>query len=108
MDAITAPAPADSLYQAPFRDASSAIIWAMATRTRKVVAGSSGINAGDILRHLDVLYRKKKITLMQGRIIRIYGERGLPPDDEFPIDRPQWEAAMAALDRPLRAAGIVS
>jgi hypothetical protein len=65
----------------------------------------------DVVKCLDRLYRQRRVDLGHARILRIWGERGTAPSPLVPSERGDlrfWREAMAALDFPLRAKGIVS
>ena len=64
----------------------------------------------DVLKCLDGLYRARAIELLHARILRTWGWRGAAPNPARPRERCDarlWREAMAALDGPLRARGIV-
>jgi hypothetical protein len=64
----------------------------------------------DVVKCLDRLYRQRRIELAHARILRIWGERGAPPDPRHLSERGDWRLwreAMNRLDWPLRVKGIV-
>lgn len=106
-----------SFLTVPFRSAAEAWFWTMgALRARRDGSGrkASGVrrpcDPDDVVVCLDRLYRAEKITLQHARILRVWGERQVPPDashhaecDEAQI----WQEAVARLEWPLRVKGIV-
>lgn len=102
----------------PFRSTQAAWLWCM----RMLLARQDGAGAAfgtggaricepdDIVEALDRLYRQRRIDLAHARILRLYGERGYAPRRDIPKERGDerlWMEAIAALDAPLRARGIV-
>lgn len=62
-------------------------------------------------RCLDTLYRRRRIDLLHGRILRIWGLRGVAPNPSRPRERSDWliwREAMDRLEGPLRSRGIVA
>jgi hypothetical protein len=101
----------------PFRSAEEAWFWTMAA----LVARRDGarITAGkgttvrpcepdDVVKCLDRLYRQRRITLVHARIMRLWGERGMPPAPQDRADFQLWNEAMDRLEFPLRIKGIVA
>jgi hypothetical protein len=104
----------------PFSSAEEAWFWTMAA----LVARRDGarIKAGlgtvlrpcepdDVVKCLDRLYRQRRIELAHARILRLWGERGTPPDPRIPRERGDaslWREAISRLEWPLRVKGIVA
>ena len=64
----------------------------------------------DVIKCLDALYRRRRIDLLHARILRIWGERQVPPNPGSQFERSDyrlWREAMERLDWPLRLKGIV-
>lgn len=97
----------------PFGTAEEAWFWTMA----RLVARQEGskppegpsrpCTADDVVLVLDRLYRRRSISLEQVRLIRLWGAGGDIPGNGLPHEHQLWNEAMAALDAPLRAKGIV-
>jgi hypothetical protein len=65
----------------------------------------------DVVRELDRLYRQRRIELEHVRILRVYGERGHPPDPKVPAesyDARLWREVTERLNAALRLKGIVA
>jgi hypothetical protein len=104
----------------PFRSAEEAWLWTMAAlRARRdgarYTAGRGLIGRpcepDDVVRCLDALYRRRRIDLVHARILRVWGERQMPPNPEFATERCDsrlWREALERLDWPLRVKGIVA
>jgi hypothetical protein len=104
----------------PFRDAEEAWFWTMAALVARRDGARIVANAGrtmrpcepdDVVKCLDRLYRQRRLDLVHARILRIWGERGVPPDPRAPRERCDWRLWREALDRlewPLRVKGIVA
>ncbi len=89
-----------------FGSPDAAWIWAM----RRVAEGRMRGRAGDVVKCLDELYRQRRVELLHARVLRIWGLRGRAPDArrlQEGSDWRLWREAMAELDGPLRARGIV-
>lgn len=101
--------------ETPFPNAEAAWLWtAQVLRARQdsqVPAPPAGpCRAEDVLRCLDRLYRAGTVELLHARVLRIWGWRGGAPNPARPRERCDarlWREAMAALEEPLRALGIV-
>jgi hypothetical protein len=103
----------------PFRDAEEAWFWTMAALMARRQGARYTANLGkkgrpcepdDVVKCLDVLYRRRRIDLTHARILRIWGERQLPPNPAHPADRCDcrlWREALDRLEWPLRVKGIV-
>ncbi len=104
----------------PFTSAEEAWFWTMAALVARrdgarIVSGAGLVQRpcepDDVVRCLDRLYRQRRVDLQHARILRIWGERQCAPDPRAPRERGDsrlWREAMARLDWPLRAKGIVS
>lgn len=102
-----------------FRDAEEAWLWTMAALMARREGARYSANQGrvsrpcepdDVLKCLDMLYRRRRIDLVHARILRIWGERQASPNPAFPGERCDWRLWREALDRlewPLRVKGIV-
>ena len=103
----------------PFRSAEEAWLWPMAALTARrdgarIVAGAGSkvrpCEPDDVIKCLDRLYRQRRVDLHHARILRIWGERGMPPDARYAAERADWRIWREVLDRlewPLRVKGIV-
>jgi len=121
---MAAPAPRFSADFAgittPFRDAEEAWFWtasALVARREGTHAepGSGRVDRpcdpDDVVLCLDTLYRRGRITTAHGAVLRRWGERGEAPETRRPVERQAaqlWREALAWLDWPLRAKGIVA
>lgn len=102
----------------PFRSPEAAWFWTMGVlEARKLGAGPAFgaqrrvCEPDDVVMTLDRLYRQRRIDLDHARILRVYGERGTPPDHGKPkerCDQRLWREAMDRLGLALKARGIVS
>lgn len=104
----------------PFRSAEEAWFWTMAAliarrEGARIVAGRGlairPCEPDDVLKCLDRLYRQRRIEIAHARILRIWGERGVPPCPRHPSERSDfrlWREALSRLEHPLRAKGIVA
>lgn len=103
--------------ETPFSSAQEAWFWTMsALIARRDGSGSPHTTLSrpctpdDVVKCLDALYRRRRIDLVHARILRLWGERGLPPNPAFARERCDWRLWREALDRlewPLRQKGIV-
>ncbi|MDB5412101.1 MAG: hypothetical protein JWR10_436 [Rubritepida sp.] len=96
----------------PFTSAAEAWIWTMQALVARreggrVDPGARPCEPDDVVKVLDRLYRNRRITLQHARVLRVWGERGLAPDDNHPGEARLWTEATHALDWPLRVKGIV-
>jgi hypothetical protein len=103
----------------PFRDAEQAWFWTMGALMARRQGARYSANLGklgrpcepdDVVKCLDALYRRRRIDLVHARILRIWGERQLPPNPASPKERCDWRLWQEALERlewPLRAKGII-
>ncbi len=104
----------------PFQSAEEAWLWTMsALRARRDGARyTAGLGLAarpcepdDIVRCLDGLYRRGRITLVHARILRVWGERQVSPNPCYATERCDfrlWEEGLRRLEPPLRAKGIVT
>jgi hypothetical protein len=104
----------------PFRSAEEAWFWTMAAlRARRDGARYTANRGGasrpcepdDVVRCLDALYGARRVDLVHARILRVWGERQLPPDPRYATeayDFRLWREALDRLDWPLRVKGIVA
>ena len=103
----------------PFRTAEEAWMWTMAALRARRDGARYTANRGlvgrpcepdDVVRCLDALYRRRRIDLVHARILRIWGERQVPPNPTYATERCDfrlWKEALERLELPLRAKGIV-
>ncbi len=115
-----APVLANLARAVPFASAEEAWFWTMAAliarRDGARLSAARGsvqrpCEPDDVVKCLDRLYRQRRVDLGHARIQRIWGERGTAPSPIAPSERGDlrlWREAMAALDFPLRAKGIVA
>ncbi len=103
----------------PFRNAEEAWFWAFAsiaarhagTRSRSTHARPRPCDPDDVVKCLDVLYRRRRLDLVHARILRVWGERGVAPNPSYASERCDWQLWREAMDRlewPLRVKGIVA
>jgi hypothetical protein len=65
----------------------------------------------DVVKCLDGLYRRRRISLEHARVLRIWGERQMAPSRVVAVERHDqqvWTEALERLDWPLRIKGIVA
>ena len=115
--APSAPGPRGARAE-PFRSAEQAWFWTMAALiARREGSRNDGprtarpCDPDDVVKCLDQLYRRRRIDLVHARILRIWGERGTPPNPAYPLERGDWRLWREAIDRlewPLRVKGIVA
>lgn len=103
----------------PFRSGEEAWFWTMAclAARRDGARFASGLgrrvrpcDPDDVVRCLDELYRRRRITLAHARVLRAWGERQAAPDARYPAERNEaslWAEALGRLEFPLRLRGIV-
>ena len=102
----------------PFRSPEAAWFWCWGIlRARRDGVGASFgtqrqvCEPDDVVMTLDRLYRQRRVDLAHARVLRVYGERGTPPDHGKPQERADqrlWREAMDRLGVALRARGIVA
>lgn len=102
----------------PFRTAEEAWFWTIAALTarREGATHRGGMNKvsrpcepDDVLKCLDLLYRRGRVDLTHARVLRVWGERQIPPCPAHVLeiaDARLWSEAMGALEWPLRTKGI--
>lgn len=109
----------DASVTTPFRTGEDAWFWTMAT----VMARRDGAGIGwrpdawarpcdpeDVIKCLNSLYERRGVALLHARILRVWGERQIPPNPEMPgqeDDFHLWQQAMGQLEWALRGRGIV-
>jgi hypothetical protein len=104
----------------PFHSAEDAWLWTMACLRARRDGARYTANRGlmtrpcepdDIIRCLDALYRRRRIDLAHARILRVWGERQVPPNPAYATERHDfrlWKEALERMDWPLRLKGIVA
>lgn len=100
----------------PFPDAQTAWFWtvrALAVRQGRPVAvkvqePSRRCDADDIIKALDLLYRRGGIGPNHARVLRRWGERGTAPPSSSKDDAQLWTEAMNQLESLLRPKGFVA
>lgn len=104
----------------PFANAEEAWLWTMAALIARREGARFSANKGavtrpcdpdDIVRCLDTLYRQRRVDLAHARILRIWGERQIPPSRSIAAekhDRRLWDEALQRLEWPLRVKGIIA
>jgi len=104
----------------PFATAEEAWFWTMAALMARrdgarIVANRGSVprncEPDDVVKCLDRLYRQRRIDLVHARILRLWGERGTPPDARHlseARDHAIWAEALSRLEWPLRVKGIVA
>ena len=100
----------------PFADAAEAWFWTIRTLAarRDGTGGGSAVprpgDPDDIIKCLDRLFQRGRISVAQVRIMRRWGERGFAPDARCPAETAAarlWRDAMRAMSGPLALRGIV-
>jgi hypothetical protein len=104
----------------PFGSAEQAWLWTMAALIARREGARYSANKGaiarpcdpdDVVKCLDGLYRLGRINLVHARILRIWGERQMPPSLAVAAERQDhklWTEALERLSWPLRGKGIVA
>lgn len=108
----------------PFRDAEACIFWTIKALTAKAAgrptprtgrprrrAAAAICTPAEVVKCLDMLYRRRRIDLHHVRILRLWGHRGRAPNPALASERGDWRVWREALDRldwPLRSLGILS
>jgi hypothetical protein len=102
-----------------FGDAEHAWLWTMAALIARREGARFTANRGavtrpcdpdDVVKCLDALYQQKRIDLAHARVLRIWGERQMPPSPTVAVeqqDRKLWIEALERLEWLLRIKGIV-
>ncbi len=110
---------AANLQTQPFTSAEEAWLWTMAAliarrEGARYSAGKGSLSRpcdpDDVVKCLDQLYRQRRVDLAHARILRIWGERQMPPSAAIAAergDRKLWNEALERLKWPLRIKGIV-
>ena len=90
----------------PFADAAQAWFWTLAAlAARRDGTGSGGAGTprpcdpDDVIRALDLLYRRGGISLAHAHALRRWGERGIAPVAGVAVERADAELWTEALDR---------
>lgn len=103
----------------PFTTAEEAWFWTMAALMARrdgarIVANRGAVSRpcepDDVVKCLDRLYRQRRIDLVHARILRLWGERAVPPSPRHVSearDHAIWTEALSRLEWPLRVKGIV-
>ncbi len=103
----------------PFSSAEEAWFWTIAALNARnagarIVSGL-GIprpcEPDDVVRCLDRLYRQRRLDLVHARVLKEFGDRGVPPDPSHRGDRAAlllWREALSRLEWPLVEKGIVA
>ncbi|MBN8926732.1 MAG: hypothetical protein J0H19_08915 [Rhodospirillales bacterium] len=116
----TASSPTSKLRSEPFRSAEEAWLWTMGALVarregQRYTPGRGTLprpcEPDDVVRCLDMLYRRRRIDLVHARILRIWGERQAVPNPAHASERCDWRLwreAMERLEWPLRVKGIVA
>jgi hypothetical protein len=117
---VVLPRPDLAAVGEPFRSAEEAWFWTMAALTARREGARFSANLGrlvrpcepdDVVKCLDALYRRRCINLAHVRVLRVWGDRQVGPDRNFPGEHMEWRHWREALDRlewPLRVKGIVA
>jgi hypothetical protein len=108
-----------SPHAQPFNNAEHAWLWTMSALIARREGARYTANKGaiarpcdpdDVVKCLDALYRQGRISLVHARILRIWGERQMPPSAAVQAERQDcriWAEALERLAWPLRGKGIV-
>jgi hypothetical protein len=103
----------------PFDTVEHAWLWTMSALIARREGARYTANKGaisrpcdpdDVVKCLDGLYRQGRISLAHARVLRIWGERQMPPSPALPAERQDcrmWAEALERLGWPLRAKGII-
>src|SRR4051794_36538725 len=92
----------------PFQDAEHAWMWTMSALIARREGARYTANKGavarpcdpdDVIRCLDALYRQGRITLIHARVLRIWGERQMPPNPAVPAEHQDCRFWIEALER---------
>jgi hypothetical protein len=103
----------------PFDSAEQAWLWTMAALIARREGARYTANKGavarpcdpdDVVKCLDRLYRQGRLTLGHARVLRLWGERQMPPSATVATEGHAYKVWAEALERltwPLRIKGIV-
>ena len=103
----------------PFHSGEEAWFWTMAALMARQDGASvawrpdgpsRSCEPDDIIKCLDTLYQRQQIDLVHARILRLWGERQIAPQDDRrgnASDIRLWQQAMGPLEWALRGRGIV-
>jgi hypothetical protein len=112
--------PSGNVLAQPFGNAEHAWLWTMAALIARREGARFSAKKGsvarpcdpdDVVKCLDALYRQRRIDLAHARVLRIWGERQMPPSASVAAerqDRKLWIEALERLEWPLRVKGIVA
>jgi hypothetical protein len=104
----------------PFGSAEEAWLWTMTALIARREGARYSARQGrvtrpcepdDVVKCLDGLYRQRRIDLSHARVLRIWGERQMPPSLVVSVERHDhrlWVEALERLEWPLRVKGIVA
>ena len=113
------PRPYDLADGEPFRSTEDAWFWTMAALAARRDGARFTANLGrvtrpcepdDVVRCLDLLYQRRRISLDHARVLRVWGDRQIAPDHSRIGERRDWQLwreALVRLEWPLRIKGIV-
>lgn len=100
----------------PFTSAEGAWLWTMSILMAREDGAclawrpdgpSRPCDPEDVVRCLDTLYRQRSIDLVHARILRIWGQRQMPPRVRGCSDWRLWHQALGQLEWALRARRVV-
>lgn len=104
----------------PFRSTEDAWFWTMAALAARRDGARFTANLGratrpcepdDVIKCLDVLYQRRRISLDHARVLRVWGDRQTSPNPSFIGEQRDWQLwreALVRLEWPLRIKGIVT
>ncbi len=104
----------------PFRSADDAWFWTMAALAARRDGARFTANQGrtirpcepdDVVKCLDALYRRRRISLDHVRVLRVWGDRQVSPDPACRGEQGDWKLwreALVRLEWPMRIKGIVA
>lgn len=113
------PRPYDSAGGEPFRSSEDAWFWTMAALTARRDGARFTAQLGrvtrpcepdDVVRCLNLLYQRRRISLDHARVLRVWGDRQISPNPSCIGERRDWQLwreALVRLEWPLRIKGIV-
>jgi len=117
---LYAPKPQAEIETIPFSSAEEAWFWFIQAQQAREDGARFSVGAGlyprpcepiDILKVLDRLYRKRRITIDHALVLRHYGRRMMPPDPHRVKERRAyglWTEALGWMEMILVDKGIVS